>query len=155
MHYIQTLRRVIFTISGVCLSNITQMPLSPVPLGPGNQGLAVNQYFSPFFLQNDFVLWPGNPDIAAKYREKVYYFKSSDNRSKFVEKPDEYLPKDRPLTPPPPRILILGAQGSGKTTHGRWLAKKLGIFHISFRERLQVCDLQGCTVKSLNSPTTI
>ena len=35
------------------------------------------------------------------------------------------------------RLLILGARGSGKSLHGRHLAKKLGIFHISFKERLQ------------------
>ena len=39
--------------------------------------------------------------------------------------------------PPPVRIMILGPRGSGKTTHGRHLAKKLGLFHIQYRERLQ------------------
>lgn len=38
---------------------------------------------------------------------------------------------------PPVRLLILGPRGAGKTLHGRHLAKKLGLFHISFRERLQ------------------
>jgi len=32
---------------------------------------------------------------------------------------------------------LLGPRGAGKTTHGRHLAKKLGLFHIQFRERLQ------------------
>lgn len=32
---------------------------------------------------------------------------------------------------------MLGVRGSGKTTHGKWLAKQLGVFHIQFRERLQ------------------
>lgn len=34
-------------------------------------------------------------------------------------------------------MLILGARGAGKTLHGRQLAKKLGLFHISFKDRLQ------------------
>ena len=38
---------------------------------------------------------------------------------------------------PPIRIFLLGPRGSGKTTLGRLLAEKLGIFHISFREYLQ------------------
>ena len=35
------------------------------------------------------------------------------------------------------RLLILGAKGSGKTLVGRELAKKFGVFHISFKDRLQ------------------
>ena len=38
---------------------------------------------------------------------------------------------------PPPRILILGPRGAGKSLHGRNLARKMGIFHIQFRGRLQ------------------
>ena len=33
--------------------------------------------------------------------------------------------------------MIVGPKGSGKTLHGRELAKKLGVFHISFKDRLQ------------------
>ena len=39
--------------------------------------------------------------------------------------------------PPPFRALLLGPNGSGKTTVGRELAKKMNIFHISFRSYLQ------------------
>lgn len=38
---------------------------------------------------------------------------------------------------PPIRLLLLGPRGAGKTLHGRNLAKKLGLFHISFKDRLQ------------------
>lgn len=38
---------------------------------------------------------------------------------------------------PPTRLLILGPKGSGKSLHARQLARKLGLFHIQFRERLQ------------------
>lgn len=39
--------------------------------------------------------------------------------------------------PPALRIFLLGVRGSGKTTHGHWLAEQLGLFHFQFRERLQ------------------
>jgi len=41
------------------------------------------------------------------------------------------------VQPPAIRLLMLGPRGSGKTLHGRTLAKKLGLFHIQFREYLQ------------------
>lgn len=34
-------------------------------------------------------------------------------------------------------MCLLGTHGAGKTTCGRWLADKLGIFHIQFEEHLQ------------------
>ena len=34
-------------------------------------------------------------------------------------------------------MLIIGPRGAGKSLHGRHLAKKLGLYHIQFRERLQ------------------
>ncbi len=41
------------------------------------------------------------------------------------------------LQTPATRLLILGARGAGKSLHSRQLARKLGLFHIQFRERLQ------------------
>lgn len=38
---------------------------------------------------------------------------------------------------PPIRLLILGPRGSGKSLNAAYLAEKLGIFHICYRERLQ------------------
>lgn len=35
-------------------------------------------------------------------------------------------------------MFCLGNRGSGKSTLGVWLAKQLGIFHIKFREQLQM-----------------
>jgi len=43
----------------------------------------------------------------------------------------------RDVQPPAIRLLIMGPRGAGKTLHGRTLAKKLGLFHIQFREYLQ------------------
>lgn len=34
-------------------------------------------------------------------------------------------------------MFIIGPKGAGKTLHGRYLAERLGIFHIDFKERLQ------------------
>lgn len=41
------------------------------------------------------------------------------------------------VQPPAIRLLFVGPRGAGKTLHGRALAKKLGLFHIQFREYLQ------------------
>ena len=89
-------------------------------------------------LKEKGVLWPGNPEIAAKYREKIYYFSGYEAREKFVREPAAFLSQElQPKKPPCTRLIILGPRGSGKTTHGKYLADKLGLFHISFRHRLQ------------------
>ncbi|KAH9524991.1 Adenylate kinase 9, partial [Bulinus truncatus] len=93
--------------------------------------------FDPVRLKETEILVPGNPDIAAVYRERIYYFATNETKETFLEKPSEYVAQSGPLKVPPLRLFILGAKGSGKTLHGRYLAEKLGIFHISFRERLQ------------------
>jgi adenylate/nucleoside-diphosphate kinase len=54
-------------------------------------------YFCPVVLKDKDILWPGNPEIAAKYREKSYYFSSGDAREKFLEDPMIYLPKGKPF----------------------------------------------------------
>ena len=41
------------------------------------------------------------------------------------------------MQPPPVRLFIIGPKGCGKTLYGRYLAEKLGVFHIDFQERLQ------------------
>ena len=60
------------------------------PLGDTN-------HFCPVALKDDGVLFPGNPEIAAKYREKVYYLQSSEARDAFLAAPEKYLPKNKPL----------------------------------------------------------
>ena len=89
----------------------------------------------------------------------MYYFKSTENRDKFLESPTTYLPDNEPLQPPPPRILVLGVRGSGKTVQGRRLAKEMGVFHVSFRERLQVsselCSVSLSSVRSVSTFTAL
>lgn len=59
------------------------------PLGHTN-------HFCPVALKDNIVLHPGNPEVAAKFREKVYYFSTSEARDKFLANPDDYIPKDGP-----------------------------------------------------------
>ena len=48
-------------------------------------------------LKENFVLQPGTPEEAAKYREKIYYFSSPEAKEKFLEQPEEYVAHDEPL----------------------------------------------------------
>ncbi|XP_019375651.1 PREDICTED: adenylate kinase 9 [Gavialis gangeticus] len=100
------------------------------------------KHFCPVTLKDNFVLYPGLSEHAAKYREKTYYFASSECKEKFLENPEEYVARNKPLQAPPIRLCILGAHGAGKTICGRWLADKLGIFHIQFEEYLQEIIMQ-------------
>ncbi|KAG8123953.1 hypothetical protein E2320_019386, partial [Naja naja] len=95
------------------------------------------KHFCPVILKENFILYPGNSENAAKYREKYYYFSTPENRDKFLENPEEYVSHNEPLKAPPIRICLLGPHGTGKTACARWLADKLNIFHIQFEERLQ------------------
>ncbi|XP_072356094.1 adenylate kinase 9 isoform X2 [Scyliorhinus torazame] len=99
--------------------------------------LGESKHYCPVALEENFVLFPGDQEIAARYREKYYYFSNPDAREKFFKNPEEYLNKNEPLESPPLRLFIFGPKGSGKTMHSRWLANKLGIFHIQFTELLQ------------------
>ena len=53
--------------------------------------------YCPVALKDDNVLWPGSPEFAAKYREKVYYFSTPDARTKFLGSPKEFLAENEPL----------------------------------------------------------
>ncbi|BFZ09240.1 hypothetical protein BsWGS_12279 [Bradybaena similaris] len=101
------------------------------------KALGDTNFFDPVSLKEMNVLYPGNPEIAAMYREKCYYFSSAENRDTFIDEPTQFLSLEKPPQAPPIRLLILGPRGSGKTTNGTYLAEKLGIFHICYRERLQ------------------
>nr|XP_048700778.1 adenylate kinase 9 isoform X2 [Caretta caretta] len=95
------------------------------------------KHFCPVSLKENFVLFPGIAEHGAIYREKFYYFSSPESREKFLENPEEYVAHKEPLQAPPLRVCLLGTHGAGKTICGRWLADKLGIFHIQFEEHLQ------------------
>ncbi|CAB1435475.1 unnamed protein product [Pleuronectes platessa] len=95
-------------------------------------------HFCPVAFKNQNTLWPCTDEIAAKYREKIFYFSSTEARDTFLQNPTRFVAKTEPLKPPALRILSLGTRGSGKTSHGEWLARQLGLFHIQFREQLQM-----------------
>ena len=54
-------------------------------------------HFCPIKLKEKQVLWPGSPDCAVKYREKVYYLSTSEAREAFLENPELYLPHEKPF----------------------------------------------------------
>lgn len=64
-------------------------------------------HFCPVALFEKNVLWPGNPECAAKYREKVYYLSNDENRTKFLENPTMYLTRERP-----PQVTIVDGSTS-------------------------------------------
>ncbi|XP_055490932.1 adenylate kinase 9 isoform X2 [Leucoraja erinacea] len=102
-----------------------------------NRQLGESKHYCPVTLKEKSVLLPGDPECAAKYQEKYYYFPNSDARDKFLKSPEDYINIKEPLKAPPLRLFIFGAKGCGKTIHSRWLADKLDIFHIQFTELLQ------------------
>ena len=59
--------------------------------------LGDTNYYCPVALKEKGVLWPGNPEVAARYREKTYYISTSEARDKFLENPAAFLPKDKPF----------------------------------------------------------
>ncbi|NXC34409.1 KAD9 kinase, partial [Campylorhamphus procurvoides] len=95
------------------------------------------KHFCPVSLKEHFILHPGLQEHAAKYKEKLYYFATSEYREKFLKNPEEYVAHSEPIQAPPLRMCLLGTHGAGKTTCGRQIADKLGIFHIQFEEYLQ------------------
>uniref|UniRef100_A0A8D3BXV2 Adenylate kinase 9 n=1 Tax=Scophthalmus maximus TaxID=52904 RepID=A0A8D3BXV2_SCOMX len=95
-------------------------------------------HFCPVALKNNNVLWPCTDEIAAKYREKIFYFSSTEARDAFLEDPTQFVARTEPLKPPALRVFLLGTRASGKTSHGEWLAQQLGLFYIQFREQLQM-----------------
>ncbi|NWU91730.1 KAD9 kinase, partial [Upupa epops] len=95
------------------------------------------KHFCPVSLKENFILYPGLREHAAKYREKIYYFSTSECRDKFLKNPEEYVAHNEPIQAPPLRVCLLGTHGAGKTTCARQIANKVGIFHIQFEEYLQ------------------
>uniref|UniRef100_A0A8C1UAR6 Adenylate kinase 9 n=1 Tax=Cyprinus carpio TaxID=7962 RepID=A0A8C1UAR6_CYPCA len=105
--------------------------------GSFKRHLGDTKHFCPVVLKERGMLQPCLDEYAAKYRDKVYYFSSTEAQEKFLQNPELYISNTQLLKPPALWVFLLGVRGSGKTTHGKWLAEQLGVFHIQFRERLQ------------------
>ena len=58
--------------------------------------LGDTNFYCPVLLTEKGVLWPGDPECSAKFREKIYYFADDIAREKFLATPEAFLPKDRP-----------------------------------------------------------
>ncbi|XP_075453717.1 adenylate kinase 9 isoform X2 [Ascaphus truei] len=96
-----------------------------------------SKHFCPVVLKDNLILYPGLSENAAMYREKIYNCSTPEAKNTFLQNPADYVVNQEPLKVPPLRVFLLGTSGTGKTVNARWLADKLGIFHIQFQERLQ------------------
>jgi YHS domain-containing protein len=95
-------------------------------------------HYCPVVLSEKGILQPGNPELQLKYRERFYRFSNEEARAAFMENPEKFLPtSQKRVEVPPPRILVMGVRGSGKSTQARFIAERLNIFHIKFRDYLQ------------------
>ncbi|CAE1265244.1 AK9 [Acanthosepion pharaonis] len=99
--------------------------------------LGNTSYFCPVMLKEKGMLCPGKPETTVKYANKLYYLSSSDALEQFLMNPSMFAAQVQPPKSPAIRFCIIGVHGSGKTVYGRYLARKLGIFHICFHEKLQ------------------
>ena len=59
--------------------------------------LGDTSYFCPVALKEKHVLWPGNPEIAARYRERIYYLSTSEARDRFLANASDFLPQNKPF----------------------------------------------------------
>ena len=48
-------------------------------------------YFCPVALKKNGVLWPGNQELAARYRDKLYCFNSEEAKESFLADPLQYV----------------------------------------------------------------
>ncbi|CAH8663777.1 unnamed protein product [Schistosoma bovis] len=102
------------------------------------KNLGLTSYFCPVTLREYGVLRAGDPEIVAVHQNLIYYFSNEEARSKFMENPNVILNGSNGLLkPPPPRILILGPTGTGKSLHSRQIALNLNLVHIDFLSLLQ------------------
>ena len=109
---------------------------SPYDASLPDAGYGATRHFCPVTLKEAHVLRPGDPQLAARYRGEWYEMATVEARAAFVADPDAYAPRDRPVSLPPPRLCFIGPQAAGKTLHGRRIARRHRLPHVSFPERL-------------------
>ncbi|XP_037085595.1 adenylate kinase 9-like [Pollicipes pollicipes] len=93
--------------------------------------------FCPVVYSQFGVAQPGRRDFAVGYRGQLYLTSSQEAMDALVAEPERYIPRDACPAPPPLRLVLLGAYGSGKSGRAQHLAESCGVFCIDYRERLQ------------------
>ena len=68
-----------------------------IPTQVDKRNLGETRHYCPVTLLEKDVLWPGDHEIGARFREKIYLFSSPDCKTKFLESPEKYAPSDAPL----------------------------------------------------------
>ncbi|KAH9266081.1 hypothetical protein BASA83_010818 [Batrachochytrium salamandrivorans] len=110
-----------FTPSAVSLSIF---PSTDVKLEVG-----ITNYYCPVTLKQEKRLIKGNKSISAQYQNLAYYFATQEARTEFLQLPFVFVHN---IKIPPPRLVFMGPEGSGKTTCIQFLSKKWGIPHVKF-----------------------
>lgn len=82
-------------------------PLTASPSFQWKQGdttakrlLGDTYHFCPVALKKHNILWPCLDEIAAKYREKTFYFSSLEARDSFLQNPAHFVAQTEPLKVP-------------------------------------------------------
>ena len=60
-----------------------------------NTQFGETNHYCPVTLHNNGILQPGNPELQAKFREKIYRFANEESKNAFMEKPESFLPVGR------------------------------------------------------------
>ncbi|KAJ3181392.1 adenylate kinase [Gaertneriomyces sp. JEL0708] len=109
----------------------------PKSLGdmPPNPPLGLTRNYCPVILGNRQVLVPGAPNMVVQYQSQYYYLSSVEAQATFVSEPQTFV---RDVRIPPPRILIVGIQGSGR----RSFVEKLGQHAKESKREIQVVHFE-------------
>lgn len=62
-----------------------------------NKLLGDTKHFCPVALKTHNVLQPCTDEIAAKYRERTFYFSSEDAKESFLQTPSQFVAQTEPL----------------------------------------------------------
>lgn len=101
-----------------------------------NRRLGNTNIYCPVTFAKHFVLWKGNEQYSARFEDKLYFMSSQRALLDFLKNPYDYVSDKPPESIPPPRIVIIGTIGTGKSTLGKSLARHFGLHYINFDEQL-------------------
>lgn len=102
-----------------------------------NRRYGNTSYYCPVVFHNHWVLWKGKEEYGVQLENKLYFCCSESAMNEFLTQPRKYLTENKPpLSFPPPRICVVGAKGSGKTTVAKALAENYGLYYLNFTDLL-------------------